>query len=456
MLAHSSKLRIPLTLVAGIMIGGGAALTHGVLADRQAVDDLGNLPLKELRTFNNVLELVKSEYVEPVDDKTLLENAVRGVLGGLDPHSAYLDKEENKELQVATTGKYGGLGIEVQPQSGAVKVVSPLDDTPAARAGIQSGDFIVKIDDKPVKGLSLNEAVSRMKGEPGTKVTLTIVRENVAAPIVVELKRELITLVSVKGRILEPGFAYIRIAQFQAETGKDVKNQLEKLKKQAGGTLKGVVLDLRNNPGGLLNAAVSVSDAFLEKGLIVSMKGRIPDSNHEFSATPGDDSGGSPLVVLVNGGSASASEIVAGALQDNHRAVLVGSRTFGKGSVQTILPLDADSAIKITTARYFTPSGRSIQAEGVSPDVPVGPMKLAKIEGDAVNQDLIKEADLAGRLDNPDAKTADANKTVQDKIADQNKLVSDEQQLAQNDFALFQALSVLKGLSIASIAVNGR
>jgi len=295
-----------------------------------------------------------------------------------------------------------------------------------------------------------------MKGEPGTKVTLTIVRENVAAPIVVELKRELITLVSVKGRILEPGFAYIRIAQFQAETGKDVKNQLEKLKKQAGGTLKGVVLDLRNNPGGLLNAAVSVSDAFLEKGLIVSMKGRIPDSNHEFSATPGDDSGGSPLVVLVNGGSASASEIVAGALQDNHRAVLVGSRTFGKGSVQTILPLDADSAIKITTARYFTPSGRSIQAEGVSPDVPVGPMKLAKIEGDAVNQDLIKEADLAGRLDNPDAKTADANKTVQDKIADQNKLVSDEQQLAQNDFALFQALSVLKGLSIASIAVNGR
>ena len=438
-----SKLRVPLALAAGVLIGSGVALTHGVLADRQSAD---TLPLKDLQTFVEILNRVKTDYVEPVDDKTLLQNAVRGMLSGLDPHSAYLDKEEFRDMNVATTGKYGGLGIEVQSQNGVVRVVAPIDDTPAARAGIQPGDLIVKIDDTPVKGLGITEAVNKMKGDPGTKVTLTLVRENTPQPVVVELKREIIKLESVRGRMLEPGYAYLRISQFQTGTGKSLDDELAKLTKQAGGSLKGVVLDLRNNPGGVLNAAVDVSDTFLDKGVIVSMKGRIPDSDREFDATPGDELNGKPLVVLVNGGSASASEIVAGALQDNHRAVLVGSRTFGKGSVQTILPLQDESAIKLTTARYYTPSGRSIQAEGITPDIPVGPLKVAKIDGD--NQDMIKEADLAGRLDNPDSK--DELKAMQDKLAEQNKVIADEQQLAQNDFGLFQALSVLKGLSIAS------
>ncbi len=442
----SSKLSLPLTLIAGVIIGVGAALTHGVWAERQADGD--QLPLRDLQTFAEILNLVKVDYVEPVEDRTLLENAVRGMLSGLDPHSAYLDKQEFKDMNVATTGKYGGLGIEVQPQNGLVRVVAPIDDTPAARAGIQSGDLIVKIDDTPVKGLSLNEAVTRMKGEPGTKVTLTIVRENTPQPLVLELKREIIKLLSVRGRIVEPGYGYLRISQFQTGTGKNLDDELEKLKKASGGHLKGLVLDLRNNPGGVLNAAVDVSDEFIEKGVIVSMKGRVPDSNREFDATSGDALEGRPLVVLVNGGSASAAEIVAGALQDNHRAILIGTKTFGKGSVQTILPLANESAIKLTTARYYTPSGRSIQAEGIKPDIEVAPLKIAKADGDGADTAGIHEADLAGRLDNPDQKDKDTTKTEQQQ-ADDKKAASSEQQLAQTDFALFEALNLLKGLSIA-------
>lgn len=438
-----SSLSVPLALAAGVVIGGGVAFTHGVLADRSAATD--TLPLKDLQTFVEILNRVKSDYVEPVDDQTLLENAVRGMLSGLDPHSSYLDKEEFKDISVATTGKYGGLGIEVQPQDGLVKVVAPIDDTPAARAGIQSGDLIVKIDDTLVKGLSLTDAVGRMKGDPGTKVTLTLVRQNAPQPIVLELKREVIKLTSARSRMLAPGYGYLRISQFQTNTEKNVEDELNKLKQQeGGGALKGLVLDLRNNPGGVLNAAVDVSDEFLNKGIIVSMKGRVVDSNREFDAHPGDALNGAPLIVLVNGGSASAAEIVAGALQDNKRAILIGTRTFGKGSVQTILPLQSDSAIKLTTARYYTPSGRSIQAQGIEPDIEVGPLKVAKVDGDPDSG--IHEADLAGRLDNPDKDDAAKNDKQKE---DDAKQALDEQKLAQTDFALFQALNLLKGLSIA-------
>ena len=445
-MSSSSSLRVPVALAAGVIIGVGSALTYAVFAERQSSPDA--LPLRDLQTFVEILDRVKSDYVEDVSDQTLLENAARGMLAGLDPHSAYMDKQEFKDMSIATTGKYGGLGIEVQPQNGFVRVVSPIDDTPAARAGIQSGDLIVKIDDTPVKGLSINDAVNRMKGDPGTKVTLTIVRESATQPLVLELKRELIKLASVRSKMLEPGYGYIRISQFQTETGKGLDEQLEKLKKDAGGQLKGLVLDLRNNPGGVLQAAVDVSDEFLEKGVIVSMKGRISDSNREFDARSGDALDGRPLVVLVNGGSASAAEIVAGALQDDKRAVLVGTKTFGKGSVQTILPLANESAIKLTTARYYTPSGRSIQAEGIQPDIEVGPLKVAKADGDGDGGVGIKEADLAGRLDNPNKDKQDATKQDQAK-ADDAKQQTSEQQIAQSDFVLFEALNLLKGLSIA-------
>ncbi len=447
-----SSLRVPVALAAGVIFGVGSALTYTVLAEKQSAPDA--LPLRDLQTFVEILDRVKTDYVDDVSDQTLLENAARGMLSGLDPHSQYMDKQEFKDMTVATTGKYGGLGIEVQPQNGFVRVVSPIDDTPAARAGIQSGDLIVKIDDTPVKGLSINDAVNRMKGDPGTKVTLTIVRETVTQPLVVELKRELIKLASVRGKMLEPGYGYIRISQFQTDTGKGVDDQLEKLKKDAGGQLKGLVLDLRNNPGGVLQAAVDVSDEFIQKGVIVSMKGRISDSNREFDAHAGDTLDGHPLVVLVNGGSASAAEIVAGALQDDKRAILVGSKTFGKGSVQTILPLANESAIKITTARYYTPSGRSIQAEGIQPDIEVGPLKVAKADGD--NENLtIKEADLAGRLDNPNKDKEDPAKQDKDKASDAKEQLS-ETQIAQNDFALFEALNLLKGLSIAQATTGAK
>ena len=445
-----------LALAAGVVLGASVTLTHAVLAERQAAQATG-LPLDDLRSFVQILDKVKAEYVEPVDDKTLLQNALRGMLSGLDPHSSYLDKTEFKDMNVVTTGKFGGLGIEVQLQGGLVKVVSPIDDTPAAKAGIKPGDLIVKIDDAPVQGMSINDAVNKMRGEPGTKVKLIVVRENTPQPLTFDLKRDVIKVSSVRGRMLEPGYAYVRISQFQIDTGKNFDDMLAKLKKQSGGELKGLVLDLRNNPGGVLNAAVDVSDALLEKGPIVSIRGRDPGSNHEFDATRGDDLDGRPLVVLVNGGSASAAEIVAGALQDQHRGILVGSKTFGKGSVQTIVPLQNDDAIKLTTARYYTPSGRSIQAEGIVPDVTLQPVKVSKIDG-ADGDGFIKEADLKGRLDNPNAKKpADKDKQPDaakpdagaDGGATQPGAAKDGDNLQLSDYELFEALNLLKGLSIA-------
>lgn len=447
-------MRVSLALAAGVIFGVSATLTHSVLAEKRAPAD--TLPLKDLQTFVEILNRVKSDYVEPVKDETLLENAVRGMLSGLDPHSAYLDKEEYKELNSTTTGKFGGLGLEVQLKDGLVKVVSPIDDTPAAKAGVKSGDLIVKIDETPVKGLSLQDAVQKMRGDPGTKVVLTVVRENAPAPLVLELKRDYIKVASVRGRMIEPGYGYVRISQFTSTTGKNLDDELAKLKKDT--TLKGLVLDLRNNPGGLLTAAVDVSDEFLQKGTIVSIKGRDPDSNRSFDATPGDLLDGKPLVVLINGGSASAAEIVAGALQDQKRGILLGEKSFGKGSVQTILPLQNDSAIKITTARYFTPSGRSIQAEGIVPDIAVEPVKISKLDPSEVGEG-VHEADLKGRLDNPNAKPGDAAKDAKPAAKDGKDAKpkegaaadpkDDPSQLVVNDYELYEALNLLKGLSIA-------
>lgn len=420
----------------GLTIGVSLSIGQGVFAERDAPATVRGLPVDELRTFTDVFGRIKNDYVEDVDDKELLENAVRGMLSGLDPHSSYLDREQFKELQVGTTGEFGGLGIEVGMEDGFVKVIAPIDDTPAQRAGIKAGDLIIRLDDTPVKGLALNEAVKIMRGKPGSILKLTVVREGVERPLKIEIKRDIIKVKSVKKRMLEDGFGYVRISQFQSKTADNMVTAIEELKKKAGGSLKGMVLDLRNNPGGVLNGAVAVSDAFLKKGLIVYTEGRVNDSRLRFNATPDDILDSSPLVVLVNQGSASASEIVSGALQDHSRAIIVGTQTFGKGSVQTILPLSNGTAVKLTTARYFTPSGRSIQAEGIKPDIVLDPMRVSAVER---TFEPIKEADLSGHLINGNSKKAPP--------ADHKK-VEKKESLAQTDYQLYEALNLLKGLAI--------
>ena len=435
----NSNMRTLLVLIIGLTLGLTLAIGQGVFAEKSASKASGALPLDELRTFTEVFARIKKDYVEEVSDKTLLENAIRGMLSGLDPHSSYLDPESFKELQVGTTGEFGGLGIEVgMSEDGFVKVISPIDDTPAMHAGVKAGDLIIRLDEKPVKGMSLQDAVKIMRGKVGTDIVLTIIREGEETPLKITLTRDVIKVKSVRARDLGDGFGYLRISQFQSHTGENLVEAIEKLKKDNGGKLKGMVLDLRNNPGGVLNAAVEVSDAFLDQGLIVYTQGRIADSEMKFSATPRHLLDAAPLVVLVNGGSASASEIVAGALQDHKRAVIIGTRTFGKGSVQTILPLNEKTALKLTTARYYTPSGRSIQAEGITPDIVLDPVKVTKLE---VLGERIKEADLSGHLDNGTIKPKNDKKGAEKK--DESELP-----LSQTDYQLFEALNVLKGMSI--------
>jgi carboxyl-terminal processing protease len=393
------------------------------------------VPYREIRTFTDVFARIKQDYVETVDDKTLLESAVRGMLAGLDPHSTYLDREEYNDLQIGTTGEFGGLGIEVGMEDDFVKVIAPIDDTPAERAGIQAGDVIIRIDDKSVKGLGLDEAVKLMRGKPGTSIDLTIIREGNDKPLKFTIERAIIQVKSVKSRTLEPGFAYVRITQFQSHTAELLRDAVDELKEENKKGLKGLILDLRNNPGGVLNGAVSVSDAFLNEGLIVYTKGRSDDSVQNFHAQPGDVIDGAPMIVLMNAGSASASEIVSGALQDHSRAIIVGQQSFGKGSVQTILPMHNGDAIKLTTARYYTPSGRSIQAEGITPDIELQSLKLAKQSGEDFTS--IKESQLTGHLKNGDSDS--------DKPRSQKK---DKESLAETDYALFEALNLLKGLVI--------
>ncbi|MFO1434950.1 MAG: S41 family peptidase [Gammaproteobacteria bacterium] len=405
-----------------------------------AANPASDLPLEDIRVFTEVYAKVKSDYVEDVKDKTLLENSIKGMINGLDPHSAYLDPEEYKTLQEGTTGEFGGLGIEVGIEDGFIRVISPIDDTPAQKAGVQAGDIIIKIDDTPTKGMNLNDAVEKMRGRPGSPIHLTIMRQGQEKPIELTIVRDTIKVDSVKARTVEPGYGYVRISNFQQHTGEDLATALTKLKKENGDKLKGIVLDLRNNPGGVLNAAVEVCDTFMESGKIVYTQGRVKDSQLDFSAKAGDALNGAPIVVLVNGGSASASEIVAGALQDSQRAVIMGSQTFGKGSVQTILPMNNGAALKITTARYYTPKGRSIQAEGITPDI-----KLKNVKISAADEDLeegIKERDLSGHLVNekhPDGNAAPGKSSP---------AKPGEAETQSDDYELHEALNMLRGMSL--------
>jgi len=447
---------VSLGLVAGVAI----SLHFAAIAEKEAL--VTSLPVEELRAFTEVFGRIKSDYVEPVSDKKLITEAINGMLSGLDPHSAYLDTEAFKELQVGTQGEFGGLGIEVGMEDGLVKVISPIEDTPAFVAGIKSGDLIIKLDDTLVKGLTLNDAVKRMRGKPGSKIILTVIRKDEPKPLTFTLVRAVIKVQSVKSKLLEPGYGFIRITQFQEHTGENLATSLDNLIKQ--GALKGLVLDLRNDPGGLLTGAVGVSAAFLARdALVVYTEGRTEDAKMRLTASPDDYLRGNgkvdylknlpdsvknvPLVVLVNGGSASASEIVAGALQDHKRAVIMGTQTFGKGSVQTVLPLGNNTAIKLTTARYYTPGGRSIQAKGIVPDILVEDPASAGQD----NTFRMREADLNKHLVNekspdekPDVPAAHSTNAVK---GDAAKPVPTEFG-TKNDYQLNQAMNLLKGMQI--------
>ena len=400
---------------------------------------------KQLSLFGDVFERVRSEYVEEVDDKTLIENALNGMLSSLDPHSSYLSEEKFNEMRVETSGEFGGLGIEVTMENGLVKVVSPIDDTPAFRAGIQSGDYIVKIDEDSVMGMSLSDAVGKMRGKVGSTIDLSIARKGEDAAIEVTLVRDIIQIKSVKYRT-EGDVGYIRITSFSQNTGPGVRNAISSISKEIGDNLIGYVLDLRNNPGGLLSQAIEVSDAFIDKGEIVSQRGRYEEDTERNNATPGDLINGLPVVILVNGGSASASEIVAGALQDHRRAIVMGTQSFGKGSVQTVMPLPGNGAMRLTTARYYTPSGRSIQAKGITPDIIVEQATIKSLE-----HERIRESDLRGALDRSEAKNeaANDNKDKDSKDKDDNK------DKKKNDYQLMRAVDLLKGLSLYQISNTG-
>ena len=413
-----------------------SAPVHSLKAEPpKTVED--ELPLEQLRNFSDIFARIKSNYVEEVDDKALLENAIRGMLSGLDPHSTYLDPDEYKELQIDTTGKFGGLGIRVGMEEGFIKVISPIDDTPAFHAGIKAGDLIIRINNKPVKGMTLNEAIDSMRGEPGSSITLSIIREQEREPLSITLKRAIIKVKSVKSYLIEKNYGYVRISTFQSRTAPHLLEAIHDLKKENKNKLKGLILDLRNNPGGVLNAASDVADLFINEGTLVYTKGRIKNSYFKFKAKPGDTMNKAPIIVLINAGSASASEIVAGALQDHKRAIVMGTKSFGKGSVQTIQELRNGGAVKFTTARYFTPSGRSIQAEGIEPDINLENMKLSEIKSNKLKR--IKESDLTGHISNPEEK-----KSAKKVTPNNNKLFKK----LSSDYQVQEALHLLKGLNI--------
>ena len=456
---------IGLGLIAGVLI----SLQLSAIADKNIEEPL---PIEELRAFSEVFGRIKSDYVEPVTDKKLITEAITGMLTGLDPHSAYLDAEAFKELQVGTQGQFGGLGIEVGMEDGLVKVISPIEDTPAFHAGVQSGDLIIKLDDTLVKGLKLSEAVKRMRGKPGSKIVLTVLRKEAPKPLTITITRAIIKVKSVKSKLVEPGYAFVRITQFQERTGENLASALNDLFKKNEGAMKGLVLDLRSDPGGLLNSSVAASAAFLPKdALVVYTEGRNSAAKMRLSAVPNDylrnhekdylkDLPAAvktvPMIVLVNGGSASASEIVAGALQDHKRAVIMGTQTFGKGSVQSVLPLGNNTAIKLTTARYYTPNGRSIQAKGIVPDIIVeDPATIGQ------DQSLrMREADLEHHLTNDQKIDVEVDVIVKPPASakpDESQTKSEEGDIAKpkrlefgskDDYLLNQALILLKGLNI--------
>jgi carboxyl-terminal processing protease len=449
---------IGIGLVAGILV----SLHFAAVADKNTELPL---PVEELRAFTEVFGRIKSDYVEPVSDKKLITEAINGMLSGLDPHSAYLDADGFKELQVSTQGEFGGLGIEVGMEDGLVKVISPIEDTPAFTAGVKTGDLIIKLDDTLVKGLTLNDAVKRMRGKPGSAIMLTIVRKSEPKPLQISVTRAVIKVQSVKSKLVDSGYGFVRVTQFQEHSGESLATALINLQKQNNAPLQGLVLDLRNDPGGLLTSAVGISATFLQKdALVVYTDGRTEDAKRRFLASPEyyvqpgkndylkdlpDSFKKVPMVVLVNGGSASASEIVAGALQDHKRAVIMGTQSFGKGSVQTILPLGNNTAIKLTTARYFTPNGRSIQAKGIVPDILVEDPATASFD----NAFRLREVDLDKHLSNSQGEdkgdaTSKPNKSqTKNKDSDSGKTEIAEFG-AKNDYQLNQALNLLKGMSI--------
>ena len=473
----SGKLKSLSILFGGVALGGAIALNYPAQATREQ----DPLPIEDLRAFTEIFGRIKNDYVEPVEDKKLITEAINGMLSGLDPHSSYLDADAFKGLQVDTQGEFGGLGIEVGMDDGLVKVISPIEDTPAFRAGIKLGDLIIKLDETPVKGMTLNEAVKRMRGKIGADIILTVIRKGQAKPLTITITRAVIKIKSVKHKLPEPGFGYVRITQFQERTAENLVAALKDLETQNKAPLKGLVLDLRNDPGGLLNAAVGVSGAFLKpKELVVYTDGRTDDAKMRLSNTredylrPGESdylkglpawARTLPMVVLVNGGSASASEIVAGALQDHKRAVIMGTQTFGKGSVQTILPLNNGTAIKLTTSRYYTPNGRSIQAKGIEPDIVV---EEGKISVESNGRSEVREADLdhhlasEGRGGKPEAKpakTKPADKATDkatdkpadkatDKTTDEAAVRPEDAMASNKDLQFVQAITLLKGLSL--------
>ncbi len=422
-----------------------------------------SLPIDELRNFTEIFGKIKNDYVEDVTDKKLISEAIKGMLSGLDPHSAYLDEDAFKDLQVGTQGEFGGLGIEVGMEDGFVKVVSPIEDTPAWRAGLKSGDLIIKIDDTNVKGLTLGDAVKKMRGKPKTKIILTVVRQGESEPLVFTIIRDIIQIQSVKSEVLEDSVAYVRITQFQEKTGLKLAEALKKRFVEVDNNVDGIILDLRNDPGGLLNSAVAVTSAFIpENTLVVYTEGRVRNSSMKLFSRPEHylRSGSKnyladlpektktvPMVVLINNGSASASEIVAGALQDHSRAVIMGTQSFGKGSVQTILPLNNGTAIKLTTARYFTPKGRSIQAKGITPDIVVS---QATIQEDDESKFQVSEKDLSRALDT-DKPSDNSEQSVNDSTNNaDNKPVQPNSIVNPNDYQLNQALNLIKALNITN------
>ena len=459
-----SKLEKFTLILSGAIIGILISINLPVFADKTKST---NLPIDELRTFSEVFGKIKSDYVEPVEDKKLINEALNGMLSGLDPHSTFLDKDSFKDLEQGTSGEFGGLGIEVGMEDGFVLVISPIEDTPAYNAGLKSGDLIMKLDSTAVKGLTLNEAVKLMRGKPGSSIILQVFRKGIANPFDLKVTRAQIKTKSVKAKLVEPNYAYIRVTQFQERTGEDLAIALKKLRAENKFAFNGIILDIRNNPGGLLNSSVAVSAAFLKEGdLVVYTEGRAPDSKMNLTTSPENfvkndpdknnflkdlpvDIKDTPMVVLINNGSASASEIVAGALQDHKRALIVGTRSFGKGSVQSILPMMNGTAIKLTTARYFTPNGRSIQAKGIEPDI---------IVEDGMENLVIREIDLNNRLSNPEDSETKSKETKPDLKEVKDGPTGDGPEALrnfkptkfgeENDKQFIEALNILKGIDL--------
>ncbi|BBB15493.1 carboxy-terminal protease [Candidatus Rickettsiella viridis] len=400
---------------------------------------------KDVLRFNRELQTIKAEYVQPTSEHQLLQNAMQGMANGLDPHSSFLDADDLKDLQTATTGEFSGLGLEVAMEDGLLHVVTPIDDGPAQKAGIKSGDWILRINNSPIQGLTLREAVKKMRGEKGTPIHLTLIRKGLHKPITVDLKRETIRVRSVKGRLLEPNLAYIRISSFQESTRKDLDNLINQLQHKQKTPLKGLILDLRNNPGGLLTSASDVANAFLDPNkmgyhhVIVYTQGQTPEANMKLTAKPNDQIYREAMIVLINQGSASGAEIVAGALQDNKRAVILGTKSFGKGSVQTVIPLDETSALKLTTALYYTPSGRSIQAAGILPDITLDELKVSTVDEDPVDSIYLHESELKGHLQN-------GNASPKNIFEMPTTIASND--LVKNDYQLFEAFNLLKGMVV--------